>query len=155
MVHLCWDLCFSEAGKTSPQQGMCSVLHFNIVFLLIFHGEHCAILSNSTWAMQSVIERNYIFNPSLNLHVFERLEAHKTQCTPHSWFSAICIALSCYCLMVGVGLGLLPHGWADSLPHPSAPTWSRSNAGVGTVVQFWRAPTSHNIKRLFAGVQRL
>ena len=59
--------------------------------------------------MQSVIERNYIFNPSLNLHVFERLEAHKTQWTPHSWLSAICIALSCYCLMVGVIASWL--GW--------------------------------------------
>ena len=117
MVHLCWDLCFSEAGKTSPQQGMCSVLRFNIVFLLIFHGEHCAILSNSTWAMQSVIERNYIFNPSLNLHVFERLEAHKTQCTPHSWLSAICIALSCYCLMVG-----LTHCLIQAHPRGPAPT---------------------------------
>ena len=37
-----------------------------------------------------VIEHNYIFNPSLNLHMFERLEAHKIQCTLHSLFSAIC-----------------------------------------------------------------
>ena len=68
---------------------MCSVLHFNIVFNLYSMG---SIVPNFliVHGPGSVLSSYYIFNPSLNLHVFERLEAHKTQCTPllllsHGW----------------------------------------------------------------------